>query len=388
MANVTGVRHTSNIAQSRRVVDMADKITMLDPEVAPFLTMVKRIKGGGNTRVVHSPKFEWLEDDYLGTRTTLATAISAATTTSVSVADGSILRPYDVIHIPSVGENMLVTAVSGNTVTVTRGYGNTAAATAIAANAEVLNIGSAMAENALARDRRSTQEVAKFNYTQIFRTPVELSNTEAASKLYGGKDRAYQRRKAAAEHKLDIARSMYFGQRKEDTTGAATRRTMGGLIEFVKGGSNVQAFSSAGTQLTYKNFNTLVAAPAFKHGSTEKLLVCGSTLASAIDLWAIDKLVTKTSEEIFGVRVDTLKTSFGDLKILRDKLLEGDTYGGYGLILDMDKIRYAYLEGRDTKLNVDIQANDQDGVMDEYITECSLEVKCPDAHMLITGAYV
>ena len=45
-------------------------------------------------------------------------------------------------------------------------------------------------------------------------------------------------------------------------------------------------------------------------------------------------------------------------------------------------------KNRDTKLNVDIQENDIDGVMDEYITECSIEVKNPDAHFMFSGAYV
>lgn len=74
--------------------------------------------------------------------------------------------------------------------------------------------------------------------------------------------------------------------------------------------------------------------------------------------------------------------------MIYDPLLEGAVYGGYGFVLDTENIRYAYLEGRDTKLHVGIQSPDLDGVVDEYLTECSLEVRLPRTHMVITGAYV
>ena len=169
MPNINSVRTTANILQNKRVVDMAKDIALLDPKVAPFLTIMKQLKRG--TRVAIGPKVEWLEDDYLGFSTQLNGAISATSTTTLNVDDGTIFRVGDIIHIPSVNENMLVTAVSGNALTVTRGYGSTTAQASIADNAIVLIIGNANEENAGARKDISTQELAKFNYTQIFRTP-------------------------------------------------------------------------------------------------------------------------------------------------------------------------------------------------------------------------
>lgn len=388
MANVSGVRTTGNIQQARRVIDMAKDIALLDPNIAPFITILKRTKSSGGSRVVYSPKFEWLEDDYVATATT-ASAAATSSATSVSATDGSIFRPNDIVLVPATGETMLVTAVSSNTLTVVRSWGTTAGA-AISQNDELLNIGSAMSENSLARDRISTQEVPKYNYTQIFRTPLELSATEDKSKLYGGKDRGYQRRKILAEHKLDIARAMYFGEMAQgtDAVTGAPKRTMGGLIEFIKGGGNVQAFSAGGTQLTWANFNTYVAQPVFAHGSEEKLLICGPKLAAAIDTWDLNAARSKMGEDkTFGVHVTRLITSYGVMQVVYDPLLKGSVYGGYGLVLDMKNVRYAYLNGRDTQLRTGIQAPDQDGVMDEYLTECSVEVKLPKTHMLITGAY-
>ena len=232
---VTGMRNTENVLAARKVVDMAQQIALLDPNDAPFVTLLKQMKGG--KREVFNPRFDWLEDDLLASTSSVATAISSAATATLTVADGTIFRVNDVLNIPSVGENMLVTAVSGNNLTVTRGYGTTAAAAAIEQGAAVEIIGNAQEEGATLREVKSRNEENAYNLTQIFRTPIALSGTEEQMKMYGGKDRAYQRRKALLEHKRDIAKSLYFGQRKQ----VGTRRTMGGLVEFI-GAANTTAF--------------------------------------------------------------------------------------------------------------------------------------------------
>jgi len=384
MTDITGVRTTKNIASARVQVDMAKDIALLDPNEGPFVTFLKAAKK--DTRVVYNPKFEWLEDDLLATWTQADGAVNDSGTT-LAVDDGALFRAGDIIKIPATGENMLVTAITGNNLTVSRGYGSTAAAP-VADNAYVLNIGPAMMENSSLRTVKSTLESNGYNYTQIFRTPIALSGTEAASKLHGGKDRAYQRRKASIEHKRDIARAMYFGQRKEDTTGATPRRAMGGLIEMI-GPANSVAFDSGTLPITYRNFDTQVAKAAFRYGSQEKLLIAGPNLASAINTWAEKKLVTEVdANSTFGMRVKNLVTTYGDLKVIYDPLLEGAVYGGYGFIVDTENVRYAHLDGRDTKLNINVQPNDVDGLVDEYLTECSLELRLPKTHLIITGAYV
>ena len=385
MANIAGVRTTSNIQQARRVVDMAKNIALLDPNDSPFVTFLKLAKQ--DVRVAKAPKIEWLEDDLIGAATQVnnGSGISISTSsTSIAVDDGSIFSVGDLISIPAYNLIYRITAISTNTLTAIQ-FGTAVASGTIADNSVVLKMGNAMEENSQAPAAKTTQEVACYNYTQIFRTPVSFSNTELATELYGGKDRAYQRRKKALEHKRDIARAMYFGVRKEDTTGTTPRRTMGGLLSFL---TESTAFDSSTQPLTYANFNKYVAQPVFSHGSKDKLLIAGPNLMNAINTWAEAKLVTEVDPAAtYGIRVKNLLTGYGDLKVIYDPLLADGYHAGYGMVIDTDNIRYAYLQGRDTKLNTNIQAPDVDGVIDEYITECSLEVKLPKTHLLITGAY-
>ena len=163
---------------------------------------------------------------------------------------------------------------------------------------------------------------------------------------------------------------------------------MGGLLSFLAQSDAVN-FDSSKLPLTYRNFDAHVAKAAFAHGSGEKLLIAGPYLASAINSWAENKLVSEVdSESTYGIRVKNLLTTYGDLKVIYDPLLDAGGYSGYGMILDTENIRYAYLDGRDTKLLVGVQNNDVDGIADEYLTECSLELRLPKTHLLIRGAYL
>lgn len=386
MTIINGARTIADISASKQVVDMSKDIALLDPTIAPFVTIVKQVKNEG-IRVAKASKIEWLEDDFNSVNS-VSTASATTTATTIAVANGALFRPGDIVNVPATGENVFVSSVTGDNLTVVRDYDADGGVTGVIVPdaTPLLIIGNAMAENSTTRERLSTVEVAKYNYTQIFRTPIELSNTAKESDMYGGSDRAYQRVKALQEHKRDIANSMYFGQKRYDTN--AKRRTMGGLLEFIKQGDNAVAYSSGGTTFTHKNFLENTVKDAFAHGSDQKLMICGGTTIAGIDAWALDKAQGVMTSKIFGVTIKKIVTSFGILNVLYDPALAGAIYGGYGMILDMDCIQYSHLKNRDTKLNTNIQANDQDGVMDEYITECSLVVKNPNRHAYFSGAYV
>ena len=389
MAVVSGVRYVTSNANSslhesgaRLVVDMRNQIAQLEPDESPFITFLRASKK--NTRVAYNPKFEWMEDSLTPNGSTLATAIAATSTTSVVVAsgDGVLFKAGDIIMAST--EAMYVSAVSTDTLTVTRGFGGTTALSSIALNTPIYIISNAYAENSTSPAALTTKPDEKYNYTQIFRTAVQLSNTADKTKMYGGADRGYQRSKALLEHKREIAKAFYAGYRTIDSS--YTKRTTGGLFSFL---TQTQAFSSGGTTLTYANFDELVAQKAFRYGSKQKLLIAGPKLSTVINMWALNKVVTDVSTDAaFGMRVKKLYTSYGDLMVVYDPLLADLGHPDYGIVIDTNNINYVHLDGRDTKLYTNIQENDRDGIKDEYLTECGLEVRLPKTHMLITGAYV
>ncbi len=107
---------------------IAEGIHMISPTDTPLQLMLPKLQVG-------SAKNEWIEDELTAQTTTLAAAISTTSATSATVAsgDGADKFPPDVVTYNTVirvdQEYMLVTAVSTDTLTITRGYGSTTAAT-------------------------------------------------------------------------------------------------------------------------------------------------------------------------------------------------------------------------------------------------------------------
>ena len=380
---VTGVRDTANIQSARLVVDMADKIALLQPSEAPFVTFLKRARK--NTEAAENPKFQWLEDD-LGARWDAINCGDgyAANITKVVVDTGASFSVGDVVKVPRTGECVIVTVVNpdgdnANELTIERAYGSTAAA-AIVDNDPVVIIGNANQEGSGIRTIKSTEETNAYNYTQIFKTPFGVTGTQQSTKLYGGRDLSYQQMKKGVEHTVDISRSFYFGERKLDVTGTHPRRTTQGLLGFLSANN----YDASGA-LTQSEFDQNICEVAFKYGSKEKLMLASGRVLSVINGWALGKLQVMQGEKTFGLAVVKYVSPFGTLNIVYEPLFEGAVYGGYAAILDPENVKYRPLKGRDTKLRTNIQANDIDGRSDEYLTEAGLEVRSAKTHALLTG---
>src|SRR5215471_13452271 len=228
---ISGDLATDIINQSQRVVDMQDSIAELEPNNAPFVTLLRKI----GKYQAKSPKVEWLEDESMPRFDTLSAALTSTTGTTVAVANPAYFRVGDGIRVMSTGEFMDVTAVGAN-LTVTRGIGGTAAATASSGDG-VYIVNNTNAEGASLRTIKTVRLVNQYNYAQIIRTPFGLSGTEMASQLYGqySNDRVRLQHKYGLEHERQIEATFFYGARKEDTTTAgAPKRWAGGAIEFIQ----------------------------------------------------------------------------------------------------------------------------------------------------------
>lgn len=377
MTQVTGLRDTQNILQAKLKVDMSEKIALLNPSAAPFITFMKRAKG--NTMAANNPKFSWLEDDLAARWDTVNQANETAVSTSVIVTNGDYFTANDIVKVPRTGEVMLVSSVATNTLTVVRGYGTTASAL-LNNGDDLVIIGNANEEGSGSRTIKTTQEIEVFNYTQIFKTPFGVTNTMNASATYGGNDLAYQQKKKGIEHMVDMSRAFYFGEKKLDTSGSKPKRATGGLLSFL----NANNYDAAG-QLTQTEFDNNISEVVFKHGAKEKLLLASPRMASVINGWSLGKLETRQGENTYGLAVTRYVTPHGVYNIVIEPLFEGSVYGGYGVVLDPENVKYRPLKGRDTKLETNIQSNDADAREDQYLTEAGLEVRLPKTHAVITG---
>ena len=295
--------------------------------------------------------------------------------TSIVVDNGSYFRAGHIIRNTDTGEQMLVTAVSTNTLTVTRAFGSTAAA-AITDNDSILIIGDASAEGADSPAVKTTQESKVTNYTQIFRTPFDVTETADASEMYGGRDLSYLRKKHGIEHKKDMERAFLFGEKKEDTSGTQPRRTTAGLNSYVT--TNRTDASGALTEAEFETF----CRSLFRYGSKKKTLFASPLVVSAINSWAGAKLQVVPSDKTFGISISQYVTGHGTLNLVKHDLLEQD-YSGYAFGVDTSNVMYRPL--RDTSLKMNIQDADSDTQKDEYLTEAGLQVNLEKTHAVLYG---
>jgi hypothetical protein len=379
MATITGARTTTNILSDQLAIDLGDRISLLEPDVQPLAVFSRDV---AKRRTV-ATKFSWIEDQSKPRYDAINNGAGYASgATSIVVDNGPYFAQWDHVLVTRTGELIRVTAVSTNTLTVVRGIGSTAAA--IVDNDELLIVGSAQPENDTSKPARSSNPVKSTNYTQIFRTPFEASNSLLASSFQvSPADWPHQARLAGIEHAKDMEYSLLLGRKNLDTSGATELRTTGGALSFISTNQ-----TDAGGDLSEAEFNAAMLQ-AMRYGSRRKLALASGVGVSALNKFPASKQQTRNDETTYGMDVTTYQSPFGSIRLVYHRLLEGAKYGGYIVILDMSQIAYRYLANdtvsRDTKLLPNRQPNDQDGRKDEMLSEIGLEFGQQRYHAVITG---
>jgi hypothetical protein len=366
------------INQTQRVLDIDDRIAELEPNASPLVVLLKKLK---KVQAI-SPWVQWLEH-VLMPRYDATTATALVGATSIVVAHASYFRVGDVIRDTATGEAMEVTGVTTatNTLTVNRGIGAVAAA-AVGSGDEIFIVSNVNVEGASLRTIKQTQLTNLWNFCEIVRTPFGITGTEAASKLYGGPDRARLQATNAIEHMRDWEHICFFGAKKEDTvTQGAPKRFAGGLIEYLQ--TNLTPVGGALTEAAFVAF----LRAGFRFGSERKILFAAPTVVQAIEGFARNNIRVTGSEDhanTYGIQMREYVSGQGVVDIVMERAWNDSVkYSGYAFLVDMDAIEFHTL--RDTKLLEGRQANDADKLEDEYLTEACPVVKNERKHSLMTG---
>ena len=375
----TGGTTSYAITTQSMIIEMDDSVHLLEPNRAQLALLTSKISKKG----VSNPKFEWSTDEH--TPTLDAVNMSGgtwSTATDITVDNGGYFGTNSLVQVQRTGEVLRITGVASDVLTAARGWGDSTAA-ALLDNDSLTILGGIAAEGATSEASRTTKKVFDYNYTEIKRSPFEFTNTELATDLYGEADLAYQARKKAAEHSVEIENALLFGTRGSTISAGPIMRSRGGINEFIaSGGTNDSDFGGIFNMVTFFNF----CEGVFRYGSEKKLFLAARSVVTNISLEAIKYLEMVPKDDTFGIDIVRLLTPHGVLMVTKHNLLEGVTHGKYGFVLDMDNLGYRFLKGRDTKLKTNIQANDKDARKDEYITEFGLFRVHENTHGRITNA--
>lgn len=404
-----GLRGTGNWGADERPKDFRQSILWMEPNGdTPLLGLTSMVKGKGRT--VTDPEFSWWAEPMDLVRLQVAGAVgNTAGDTLITVdssnPDGTNIKrnwgtalnlvPGDVLMVEpaadavsDVAERIIVTQVhSATQFSVTRAASGTSLAN-IANDAMLLLVGSAFGEGTAEPSSVSRNPIKYSNYTQIFKTSYEITNTALATDTRTGDTLANDKKRRSFDHARNIELAMLFGRKHEglDANGKPMR-FMGGLRSYIAPDNMTILANDWGLYKSAAAGNNLIDAisKVFDYSSPAgdtRIAMVGNGALNAINKAIMNsagaagvKIEWGMDKKAWGMNFRELIFPQGRLMLKTHPLLSRHSmYTNSMYVLDMSSIKYVTLKGRDTKPMDDIQAKGEDLRRGMWQTECSLEV--------------
>jgi hypothetical protein len=277
------------------------------------------------------------------------------------------------------------------------------AADAFAAANKGQVIGSAWAEGSTAplgwEDSMSDSE----GYCQIFKTACNLFSGTAMATKYRGVQDEYKRvwQEKLMEHKMDLEQAFLFGLGSAGSATASTDTSLRythGIVPYTEANGKVYNFTyaSSGYDAFLDAMEDLFAPESGNSGN--KLVLASRKVITYLNKLGSGSFMNNTVGSAqynldinnipgaFGHNVTMVNTIYGNLHFVSEPLLRGP-WEDYAVAVDMKNVAYRPLVGngisRDTFIETNIQANDEDGRRDQIITEAGLEISLPETHAIL-----
>jgi hypothetical protein len=360
----------SDTTPQMRVI--TDYVSLIDPSDAPLVEALGGLDGAAakfNFTNWPGTNPEWLEDTL--TPLSLASAFLAtvaSTDTTFQVTDPNMFQEGHILLVDS--EQMWVSAISASTLTVTRAYAGSSASHASTATATI--VGMARLEGADSHDIGFTDRTTGSNYTEIFHKEIKATRDQAKIKQYGiANEFDYQANKAIPELMRLIERAAQYGQRNAGS--ATTPRAFGGYSTFITDNK------VSGAGLTQAAFENAVKAAYSDGGNGPWIAVCHPDMLQKVKNFydSSNFLRVSPDETVVGMVVDTVRTPFGDVKLLLDR------WQLSSLIPIIDP-KHAGFITFDPFFQEPL-AKDGDATKGEVIGEFSLCIRQDKAHAMLTA---
>lgn len=357
---------TQNLIVGKRE-DVTENILLLSPSEAPMIDLL------GFGEAVTQVEPTWFEDEEVSDKTT-ATAVATDVATTIKVADGEV---FEAGYVGKVGDELvLVTAVNGKDLTVTRGYaGTTPAAIAVDDVVEFQFVEGK--EGAEARPKRFKARTRNTNFTQIFDTAIKISRTAEETSQHGIENLyAYEKAKEEKKLALQLEKAVINGVKYESPNGLT--RQMGGIKQFIK--TNV--INAASAPIDKKLLNSAFLAIAEKTGqnvgNAYKIIVPPLQKLAISELDS-DKIRLTRQDNGRGEVVDYFVGDFGQAEIVVNPNLSADEV----LIVDADRAKIRPLQN--SSFTHEFLGKQGDYKVGMIVGEFTLEFHQEKAHARIKG---
>lgn len=407
---IQGLRDTTNFVTDARPKNWREGLLLLEPNGMAPLTGLTSVM---SKRTVDDPEFYWWEKTLKEKRLELDADIpsgSSGDQDDLTVKQNAThFKEGDLLQSEETDEIFLVRA-DPNTDTilpVIRDWPNAGNATTLDYDATQTNpwlfwVGSTYEEGSDAPTGINFDPAKTYNYTQIFRDTLELTNTAIQTNLRTEDAVREAKREALQYHSMSLERAFWFNQRSEKTKNGKPVRTMNGIIPQIPASRTSDARadsdqrSGVNANVDMEQFEGYLL-DIFKWGGNEKMAWCGNRA-----LMTIQQMVRKNSSfqiqsgiQEFGMNVTRLTTPFGEL-VFKTHPMFNQMGGGTNdasnefvgmeaslVVLDMENLRYVNLRNRDTQFEERLADQGIDGRKSGYLSEVSMELHHPDTHYKI-----
>ena len=362
------------------VEDVSDLVGIVSPYETPLLEAL-----GDPLRAATSTHHEWLEDSLLPNQDTINddTYSDPAADTTFVVDHGDRFRVGDQIQVEGSEELMLVTGISTNTLTVTRGYGGTTEEN-LADDLMINILGNAALEGDTKPAARFTNRVRQGNYTQIFTTSVEVSGSDLAARQLGLVDELdYQKQERLRELLRDLENIVINGgQPSSNPQGSGSvRRSLKGIFghlathRYTPGDGGFPT----GTSLTEDMVNYVLRQIWESSSGNVDLIVVNGYQKRKINDFMSTNRAFGPGDQRYSDLVSLYESDFGLCRIAVSRWVPKDAV----LLLDSSRLAVMPLAGRSFHFKPLSSGGDYE--CGQLIGEYTLEMRNEEAHGCIRG---
>jgi len=360
--------------------DISDIVSIVSPYETPLLDHL-----GDPPRAATSTYHEWLEDELLPNKDAINddTWTDPAADTTFDVDNGDRFRVGDQVQVAGSSELMLVTGISTDTLTVTRGYGSTTPEN-LADDQAIHILGNAALEGDDAPSARFTNRVRTGNWTQIFTAAVRVSGSDlAVRKLSVTDELDYQKQERLRELLRDLENTVINGTAPSASPqgSSSVRRTMKGIIPSLTTNvfePGVDSFP-ADADLTEAQLNLALRLVWENASSRIDTIVCNGYQKRRINSFITSARSYGSGEETYRDMVSVYESDFGVCRVILTRSVPTDTI----LLLDSSRIDVLPLAGR--SFHYKPLASTGDYEAGEVIGEYTLELRNQAAAGKIAG---
>jgi len=392
---------TSNAnTEGRKAIEVDDIMWHIgEPTDTPLIALTggKLYKSGDDSpeevagriakKVTEQVDFKVIEKDKLTRTVTVNGAVTDTTTQTVTTDSNSACRIGDLLCDKSTGEMMFVQAVDsgGVDLTVARNLGSTAYE--IADNAVLQIMGNAHKQGGSKSAMRSILASPRTRYCQISKRTFGITRTLAASQLetkVAALDEEQQQ--AFVEINKDIEFSFWSPNAADSTTDASSNTVY--LVRGIEGELGSTYTTNCNGNLDEDFFMTTLAEEVFQYGPNRKTLFADAKFLSRVSGFSYLKQQTKPEMTKYGLRMTEVITQHGTLEIVHCGAFSeyrASSEAGKAIILDLNRVEYRYMKGRDVNMEMDIHTPGDDVIEGQYYCEVGLSLKSLAHHRIINN---